>query len=494
MADEPVQPQAEAAPPGEAAESWNPLKTPVSLAILLVQVGLAIAAIRYSVGMGSDFDNIGMWSHWFERNHLTFDVMKLGSQPWRILTCLFVEKIPIMVVLNVVMWASSGPQLEKIFKPARLLFLYVATGLACMLLCEELSHHFAWIATTGRSGARHAAIGCSGSVLGLLVAIEGPWKTLKSRPFWSLLFSIGLMFAISKGLETQGRSSPLDWMGVVVDIVLGSVVGGALALTLLRGPRKTMGFILCAILSFGIGAATLAQGIEIRRSDKAGFKGNTETEGSKETDASKPSRPADARRLPEEAATPKPTLPGEDDPPEIAKMRAKANELLEGYGALPQPVGDPDEQHSVRKRYQELKDFDDRWTKSASANLEAEMAELSLIANDRDTAETVATKALALMESGLTPTKAQGSVTAKRIARLHGVLGTVYWKNGDEIAAANQFRQAGQWDPLLADVHYFLGKIGNDKNELKLFLDRAGPSPPDWQKDRVRDAKMLLGN
>jgi hypothetical protein len=323
---------------------------------------------------------------------------------------------------------------------------------------------------------------------------------LKSRMLWSQVFSILVMFLVTKGLQQGNFALGLDWAGVLIDMLVGTIFGFAVSLTLHRDMKKIVGFALCALLTFLVFGLLGVVAIDsFVFSDKAGFQGK---KGGHDVakDASQPQGP-EPHRLPEEAATPRPTLPDEEqDPPEIAKMRKKATNLLEAYGPLPWPSGDPADQRAARKVREDLVKFEEHWTKTTSANLEVEQAELALLASDLGKAEFLAEAGLTELDAkSLSPTKVQGTVRAKRIARLHGVLGICYMKKGgEEIAAEAQFKEAADWDPTLLEVRFYLGKLApphspEQKKQLQLYIDGAGSKMPEWRKDRVVEAKQLLG-
>ncbi|MEZ0228821.1 MAG: rhomboid family intramembrane serine protease [Planctomycetota bacterium] len=491
----PSQPHAHEPPPFEARESWNPFRTPFAYLVLLLQVGIVAYAAYGQVKIGGTWDRYDMWLY---EHGWTADQAKVWSQPWRLFTSLVIEPMWIQVLMNVMIWWSAGPQLEKIYKTHRLAFLYVVAGLGCFFACDLL--HYKWPDTfsvsQGRSTARHAILACSGSVLGLLLVVEGLVATLKSKMLWSQLGFIGLAFLFSHGLARGGAAVGLDVAGMLVDITGGAIFGAALGLTLMRGAKKVVGWLACAFLFAVVGVEGLIEGGRFYFSDAKAFSGQkSTTDGSKGGSISG----SDPRRVPEEAATPKPALPEDDkDPPEIAKKRKQASDILSTFGPLPTPLGDPDEQKAVRKVRDSLVAFDERWTKSASANLEVEVAELSLACGDVSSAEKTALKAIDLLGDKLTPTKARGTVRGKRIARLYGVLAVCSLKNDDTIAAESQLKNAEEWDPSLQEVHFYRGRLASRgsaerKKHLELYLQGVGPESPSWQKERAAEAKSLLG-
>jgi membrane associated rhomboid family serine protease len=495
MVDEPV---ANAQPlddhghePVEAPpESWNPLRTPVAYTILLLQIGVVVWGGWNQQRIGGDFFNFGGWLY---EHGWTLDPSRIRSQPWSLLKCLFSETLPLQVLVNLSIWWSAGPALEKILKGSRLLFLYALSGLGCFLFCDLMHHAFPDTFTVigGRSAARHAVIAVISVPVGLELVFKGPLGLLKSTYLWRRLASIGLIFLLAYGLAYGRAPIGFDVAGMLIDLIGGAIFGAALGLTLMPGFLKVLGFLACAFLTLGFAVECGFEGFIAARSDPAGFQGSSEDPRTQGV-----SRGGSEHRMPEEAATPKPTVIEADEPP-VARERKRAAELITPYGELPLPSSEPEDQRPARKLAQELKDFTDRWTKATSANLDLEMAELSLIAGDLDRAETTADEAIKMLED-VNLAGAHDTPQGKRLARLHGVLGICYWKKGDDIPAREQFRAAGRWDRELLDVHYFLGKLAADpeekKKEWKLFVDLVGPNPPEWQRDRRVEAKQFLGD
>lgn len=492
-------PEAEPLEPDAPSERWNPFKTPFAYLVLLCQIGVVVWAGYKQTQIGGTFENFGQW---IEMHGWTLrDMTQVWSQPWKLLTCLVIETMTIQVIMNVMIWWSAGPQLERIFKTHRLAFLYIVGGLGCFFACDFLHYYFphTFGVAQGRSAARHAVIACSGSVVGLLLAVEGPLATLKSKLLWSQIFSLALAWVISQGLSRGGAQVGLDLAGMGVDLVGGSIFGFALGLTLLRGAKKIVGYLFCLFLLGVVGVEGLVEGGRAYFSDGKAFSGQkSANDGSRGGSISG----TDPRRVPEEAATPKPSLPDEEtDPPEIGRKRKDAAAFLALYGILPTPSGNPEDQRGARAKRDALIAFEDRWTKSASANLEVEIAELSVVCGDLKTAESRADQAIKLLSAGLTPTKALGTIRARRIARLFGVLAICSIKmkseDPDLIAAEAQLKNAEDWDPQLLEVHFFLGKISQRgsaqrKKELQLYLQSVGAGAPEWQQERVVEAKQLL--
>jgi membrane associated rhomboid family serine protease len=476
-------------------ESWNPLKTPISWILLFIHLGFIIACANYASKAVGHFDDIGSWDHYLEKRNLTLDLAH-PEQPWRLLTCLFAEKIPLMALLNVIWLFQVGPVLERYFKSVRFLLLYVLGGLSVFLLCDVLSHHTNLIAMTGRSGARHAVVALAGADMGLIVALAGPLALLKSWNFWQRFLWIAGMLLIVKALGSV-RGFTLDVWGLALDYVGGGFFGFAIALTLLQGGKKVAGFALTGTLLLGLLVSVSILYMQVKKAELGGMLGDKPVETS--PDSGQGLRPSEHKRVADTEATPKTTFPEDDDPPEIAAKRKVANDFLGAYPPLPAPEADQSMARGALRLFHDLEEFEDRVTMSASANLEVEMAELCLISGSLDTAETRAERALTLMDEKKTsPTKSRGSLRAKRIAMLHGVLGVVLLQKRDPDleAAKNQLQMALEWDPQLADVHFFLAQAVSDpqqkQSELKLFLD--GVAKSDAENERIAEARKLLGN
>ncbi len=352
------------APPTQQqpAESWNPLKTPVAWIILLLQAGIAALAAYETSKAGGQLQNLGLY---LEHHGLVVGAEHLHDRWWRIFPSLVAEPLGIQVILNLYIWFSVGPALERVYGSIRLVFLYVIAGIGCYFLCDLLQYWFPdlLLASQGRSAARHAVIACAGSWLGLLVALKGIKATFTSSMLWGRLGGLAILIFICFGLSVSNQPIGIDWKGMLIDSFGGSIFGFALGLTLHRGAPMLLGILLTFLLTCSVGAEGLVEVYRSVTSDSAGFRGNKPAhDGSRNGSFNS----HESQRQPEEAAMPRPTLPDDDnDPKEIARMRKKANEFLVAYGALPQPSGSSEDQRPANNLYEELKAFDERWTGSA---------------------------------------------------------------------------------------------------------------------------------
>jgi hypothetical protein len=333
-------------------------------------------------------------------------------------------------------------------------------------------------------------------VVGLVLAVEGFWGLLKSKLLWGQLFYVGLAWVISQGLARGQAQIGLDISGMLVDLGGGAIFGFALGLTMLKGVIKVFGWLLCFFLLLAVGVEGLIEGGRYYYSDAKALPnqgGDAQKGGSISG--------TDPRRVPEQVATPKPSLPDdENDPPEIARKRKEAAAFLAAFPTMPTPSGDPEDQRGARAMRDKLVHFEDRWTgsSSGSANLEVETAELSVLCGDMSTAESKADQAILILTDKLTPTKAQGTIRARRVARLYGVLAICSMKKDDAIAAESQLKTALEWDPTLHEVHFFLGRVAprnspEQKARFARYVEGVRPDAPEWQKERKAEAKQALG-
>src|SRR4051812_19306712 len=105
---QPIQPAPEPRPepphaqPFEAEappERWNPFKTPFAYLVLAAQIAVVAYAAHRETLTGGPWDNYAEWLH---KHGWTFDDMtQVVNQPWKLLTCLVVETLPIQVLMNV---------------------------------------------------------------------------------------------------------------------------------------------------------------------------------------------------------------------------------------------------------------------------------------------------------------------------------------------------------------------------------------------------------
>jgi membrane associated rhomboid family serine protease len=476
--------------PRRKASKWNPLKTPVSWLFLVLQVGLFLVGgyLSSQANVASPYENPSM-----SRLGL-LDTGRITEEPWRLLACLFLETLALQLLLNSWLFFSMGPELERVYKSVRFAILYLVGGLCCILTTDILAQSPALhMSTSVGAGARHAIFCVYGAVIGLIAATEGFKAMLTSRFVWSRVGWIGAVVVLAYLLSGPGArfGVGIDVGRWVTDLVIGAIFGYALALTLLGGAKKVLGIVftlfLCVVTVGEVGFFSLKS--VFAPPDRTGFPSGQNVP------------PNDTGRLPDTVATPRPTLPDDDDPAPIAKIRKQVTEeFLDAYGPLPKYSTDTSDQKGARHWLDKIHDVESHFEGAASANLEAEQAELYLIAGSLQKAGAAAEQGnLIMMEKGLTPEQAKGTKRANRIARCFGVQAIVALSqpDPDEVGAQALIARAFEWDPTIPEVHFFLGKLSNDpkrqKDELQRFLDLAGEVPKEYQQERVEKAKQLLG-
>ncbi|MBI3724016.1 rhomboid family intramembrane serine protease [bacterium] len=418
----------------------------------------------------------------------------IAEKPLRVLSCLFVEVMGFQAVLNLMMFWQLGPELEKLYGKVRFAFLYAVGGLGSMLLCDLFSR-FVPSLHVGPSfglGERHAIFVAYGSIPGLMAAFQGFKAAATSRVVWGRMGFIAIIVVLSYLLAYNGRFGiGIDLARWITDLVVGAVLGWFLGMSLLKGRKQLAGIALSAAFLLGVGGEL---GFFVAHAREDGRPAR------KPVDAGARS-PNSGGRMSEDVLTPRPSFPEEKDPDEIARVRTKAAKLLDPLGPVPEPASDADTRSEAAKLAEELRDFEDHWTKTASANIEAERAELHIVAGELATASDLASKGVTLY--GATPPP-PGSMLAKHLARCYaaGAICELHKKNPDEIAALSLFGRAVESDPVLPEAHFFVGKLSSDarrrKEQLKQFLGQVGmlkpPHPESARAERIREATRLLGD
>src|SRR5579883_291745 len=313
------------------AEGWNPLKTPVAWILFFLHLGVILACANHGSTYAGHFDSIPEWDQWLERHKLTLDLAH-PEQPWRLITCLFAEKLPLMALLNLIWLFQAGPVLERYFKSFRFLLLYVTAGLSMLLLCDVLSHHTALVATTGRSGARHAVVAIAGADLGVIVATQGLLALLKSWNFWQRFLWIFGMLLVVKALGSV-RGFTLDWLGLGIDYVGGGFFGFAIALTLLQGGKKVFGYVLTGTLLLALLVSVNVMYMQAKKAELGGMVGNKPVETTH--DSGQGVRAWEGGGVGGSGAGRMAAFREGEEPPEIAAKRKRAKDFLGSYPALP---------------------------------------------------------------------------------------------------------------------------------------------------------------
>lgn len=142
----------------------------------------------------------------------------LGGEPWRLLTCCFVHIGLIHLLFNMYALLMIGIQLEPLLGSARLLALYVITGVVASMASSW------WHENTVSAGASGAIFGLYGVFLALLFTDLIPKDTRKQ-----LLQSIGifvlynLMYGLKGGIDNAAHIG-----GLLSGVALGFALYGAL--------------------------------------------------------------------------------------------------------------------------------------------------------------------------------------------------------------------------------------------------------------------------
>jgi len=177
---------------------WMPQTSPVTyamLAICCVMYALSfVITMKISDGQGIGGGLMGLGGIASRVSYRLGASLPLAgniSQPWRLVTAIFLHGGLMHIGFNMWVLMDIGPMVEELYGSARYLFLYVATGVAGYLL-SSVGGHF--------------SVGASGSLLGL----------------------IGVLLAATTGRQNMAaqalRSSLIRWLIYIG--VLGFIFSG----------------------------------------------------------------------------------------------------------------------------------------------------------------------------------------------------------------------------------------------------------------------------
>jgi membrane associated rhomboid family serine protease len=133
------------------------------------------------------------------------------SQPWRLVTAIFLHGSLIHIGFNMWVLMDIGPMVEELYGSARYLFLYVATG-----VCGYIVSSF----------AGHLSVGASGSLLGLigvLLAATTGRTNLAAQALRSALIR-WLIYIAVLGFLFSGTDNYAHFGGVASGYLLGRVM------------------------------------------------------------------------------------------------------------------------------------------------------------------------------------------------------------------------------------------------------------------------------
>jgi len=133
------------------------------------------------------------------------------SQPWRLVTAIFLHGGLLHIGFNMWVLMDIGPMVEEMYGSARYFFLFVATGAAGYVASSFFGH---------------LSVGASGSLLGLigvLLAATTGRKTPAAQALRSALIR-WLIYIAVLGLLMSGTDNAAHFGGLVAGYLLGRVM------------------------------------------------------------------------------------------------------------------------------------------------------------------------------------------------------------------------------------------------------------------------------
>jgi rhomboid protease GluP len=197
---------------------WMPQTSPVTyviLAICCVMYALSfVITMKFSggEGAGGGFMNLGgIASQVTYRLGASLPLVYDISQPWRLVTAIFLHGGLMHIGFNMWVLMDIGPMVEEMYGSARYLFLYVVTGVAGYLLSSSVGHF---------------SVGASGSLLGLigvLLAATTGRKSMAAQALRSALIR-WLIYIAVLGFIFSGTDNYAHFGGVATGYVLGRLM------------------------------------------------------------------------------------------------------------------------------------------------------------------------------------------------------------------------------------------------------------------------------
>jgi rhomboid protease GluP len=141
--------------------------------------GRGLGGLLFSLGAisGAILERMGMsLPTWYVPDNFT--------QPWRLVTAIFLHGSLIHIGFNMMALANIGPMVEELYGSARYLFIFVATGIAGFVASSLIGN---------------VSVGASGSLLGLvgvLIAVTGSRQSAGARMIRGQLISWVISIAV----------------------------------------------------------------------------------------------------------------------------------------------------------------------------------------------------------------------------------------------------------------------------------------------------------
>jgi rhomboid protease GluP len=186
---------------------WMPQTSPATyamLAICCLMYALSfVITMKFSSGEGAGGGLMNLGGIATQVNYRLGASLPLAynvSQPWRLVTAIFLHGGLLHIGFNMWVLMDIGPMVEELYGSARYMFLFVVTGVAGYLLS---------------SSAGHLSVGASGSLLGLvgvLLAATTGRKSLAAQALRSALIR-WLIYLAVLGFLTRGMTDNYAHIG-----------------------------------------------------------------------------------------------------------------------------------------------------------------------------------------------------------------------------------------------------------------------------------------
>jgi len=198
---------------------WMPQTSPVTyalLAICCVMYGLSfVITMKLSggEGVGGGLMNLGGIAN--QVNYRLGESLPLAyiiTQPWRLVTAIFLHGSLIHIGFNMWVLMDIGPMVEELYGSARYLFLFVITGICGYILSSTIGGH--------------PSVGASGALLGLvgvLLAATTGRKNMAAQALRSALIR-WLIYLAVLGLIMSGTDNFAHLGGLASGYLLGRVM------------------------------------------------------------------------------------------------------------------------------------------------------------------------------------------------------------------------------------------------------------------------------
>jgi rhomboid protease GluP len=142
----------------------------------------------------------------------SLDGRLLASEPWRLLSAVFLHGSLIHIFFNMSSLIWLGINLERRVRTARFLVLYVLSGM------------LGFVASWWWSDGRIVSVGASGAVFGLVGGCVA-WLLVRRDPTWHRLLISNLIVAVALAFVAQGANFRIDHAAHLGGFVTGFLIG-----------------------------------------------------------------------------------------------------------------------------------------------------------------------------------------------------------------------------------------------------------------------------